>query len=79
MDVGDRIAHWRKVRGWSRAELAERVGVSAPAVYQWEGSAKIEKIIPSTVSLHAVAKACGITIQQFYGPLPKLAKQAKAL
>lgn len=78
MDVGDRIAHWRKARGWTQAELAERVGVSAPAVYQWEGSKKIEKITPSTASIFAVAKACGVTMEQFYGPLPKLPRQAKA-
>jgi len=74
MDLGTRIAHWRKLKGWSQAQLADRVGVTAAAVYQWEGSKKIEKILPTTVSLLAIAKAFGISMQQFYGPLPKIAK-----
>lgn len=74
IDVGDRIAHWRKAKGWSQAQLAKAVGVSAAAVYQWEGSEKIEKTTPSSAHVEKVASALGITMAQFYGRLPKLAK-----
>jgi transcriptional regulator with XRE-family HTH domain len=35
--MGERIRLLREARGWTQAELAERVGVSRGAVAQWEG------------------------------------------
>jgi len=74
MDVGDRISHWRAVKGLSREDLAQAVGVSVAAVYQWEGSEKIERTNPSTTHLIKVAKAFGITLSDFWGELPRLSK-----
>jgi transcriptional regulator with XRE-family HTH domain len=78
MDVGARIAAWREAKGLSPQELAKRVGVSGPAVYQWEGSGET-KTTPTTENLMKVADALGITMEQFWGPLPTAKrKRAKA-
>lgn len=34
--LGGRIAAFRKAKGWTQEQLADRVGVSAPAVSKWE-------------------------------------------
>jgi transcriptional regulator with XRE-family HTH domain len=70
MDLGKRIASWREVKGLSRQALAKRVGVSAAAVYQWEGSGG-HQTSPSMSHLEAVVEALGLTMERFYGRIPK--------
>ena len=36
MQRGEQIAVWRKKRGWTQKELAERIGVPRSLVAQWE-------------------------------------------
>ncbi len=76
IDVGDRITTWRKAKGLSRLELAKAVGVSVAAVYQWEGSENIAKTTPSVANVEKVALALGITMERFYGRLPRPTKKA---
>ena len=73
MDLGHRISAWRKAVGLSPAELAKRIGVTAAAVYQWEGSGDA-KTKPSLENLEKLVKALGLTMERFYGPPPKTAK-----
>lgn len=70
MELGERIAAWRTVKGLSRDELAEKVGVTVAAVYQWEGTGE-HKTKPSTDNLEKIAEAFGVTLERFYGRLPK--------
>lgn len=73
MELGARIAAWRKVRGLSPQDLAKKVGVSPAAVYQWEGCGE-SKTTPRQKHLDAIVVALGLTMEQFYGRLPKGAK-----
>ncbi len=73
-DTGKRIAAWRKAKGLSYADLADAVGVTVAAVYQWEGSGG-HKTRPALVTLEKIVDAFGLTMEQFYGPIPK-AKRA---
>jgi transcriptional regulator with XRE-family HTH domain len=75
MTLGSRIAAWRRARGFSHRELAKAVGVTRAAVYQWEGSGE-SQTTPSLPHLEAVVKVLGLTMEKFYGPLPK--REAKA-
>lgn len=70
MDLGERIAAWRKVKRLSRGQLAERVGVSVAAVYQWEGTGE-SKTRPATDNLERIAEAFGLTLAEFFGRVPK--------
>lgn len=73
VDLGTRIAAWRKAKGWSQRELAERLGLTASAIYQWEGTGEHQSR-PSLQNLEALVVELGITMERFYGRLPKEAK-----
>ena len=70
MTVGDRIAAWMKVKDVSPQQLAAGVGVTAAAVYQWLGTGK-SKTMPSQESLEGVVEFLGLTMEAFYGRIPK--------
>lgn len=72
MDLGKRIAAWRALRGMTREELAELVGVSVAAVYQWEGTGD-SKTRPATDNLERIAEAFGVSLAEFFGRLPRKA------
>jgi transcriptional regulator with XRE-family HTH domain len=69
MDVGDRIAAWRDTKGLTQHDLAERVGVTYAAVYQWE----THRTTPTLAMLSKIVKALGVSLERFYGRLPKKA------
>ena len=77
MDLGSRIAAWRKSRGLSQAQLADAVGVSVAAVYQWEGTGE-SKTKPSADNLEKIAAAFGLSMEKFYGDPPDRAAPRSA-
>lgn len=70
MELGARIAAWRKAKNMTPRELAKAVGVTPAAVYQWEGSGE-SQTAPSHQHLVAVVEALGLTMKRFYGDIPK--------
>lgn len=75
MDLSTRIAAWRKAKGVSQRELAVAVGVSVAAVYQWEGTGE-SRTSPSQAHLAKLVEALGLTMERFYGRLPKVSNVA---
>ncbi len=75
IDIGERISLWRTAKGLSRQELADAVGVTVAAVYHWEATDE-SKAIPSTQSLEKIAAAFGVSMERFYGRVPKASKSA---
>lgn len=71
MNTGPRIAAWRKYRRMSQRDLAKAVGVTQGAVAQWEGEGA-----PSLDNLGKIVGALGLTMERFFGRLPK--SEAKA-
>lgn len=67
MDVPIRIRSWRKVKDLTQTELAEAAGVTVSAVSYWEAG----KTSPKQEHLESVVEALGLTMAQFYGPIPK--------
>jgi transcriptional regulator with XRE-family HTH domain len=61
-----RLRELREEKGWTQAELAERVGVSAHTVAQWERSRRE----PSWNNVVAMADALGVSTEAFR-QLPK--------
>ena len=58
--TGELIAALRKEKGWSQAELAERLGVTNKAVSRWETG----RGYPDVELLPLVARELGITISE---------------
>jgi transcriptional regulator with XRE-family HTH domain len=56
--LGDRIASLRKRKGWSQAELAERIGVRANQISKYEQGA----YQPKPAVLGPLAEALGTTV-----------------
>lgn len=62
MGYSDVISSLRKQRGWTQADLAERVGVEQPSVQRWEKGTRE----PSYDKLEAIARALGVDITAFF-------------
>lgn len=75
VQIGTRISAWRKAKGISRRQLAEKADVSYMAVYYWERDDD-RATTPKGQHLEKVVDALGITMSRFYGPIPKQRKQA---
>lgn len=64
---GKRFAAWRKHAGLTQRDLAEAACVSGAALAQWEtGSTN-----PAHEHLTAAVREMGISMEQFWGELPK--------
>lgn len=77
MDLGTRIRSWRASRGYTQGELAKLAGVSVAAVCLWEGTGKRQNS-PSQKHLDKVVKGLGLTLEKFYGKVPKPSKAKRA-
>lgn len=69
LDVHERIEKWAHLKSKSYQELADAAGVSVAAVYQWVGT-KSTKTKPQLSHLEAIVVELGLTMAQFYGPIP---------
>ena len=59
MTAGERIRHYRKIRKLTQKELAEKVGLSEPAIRLYE----LGKREPSEKQIEAISEALDITPQ----------------
>ena len=59
--IGAKVAHARKERGWSLAQLAQRAGLSTAAVHKVEKSG----MTPTIASLMKLAAALGKSVSYF--------------
>ena len=71
MELGTRIASWRRAKGLTQRQLADKVGVTDAAVSLWESGRGVRQ-----VNLEAIVQALGLTMAEFYGPTPKPKKAA---
>lgn len=67
MSLAERIVRWRTCRGLRQVDLARLCKKSTAAVAQWE----TEVTKPTHDSLDAIVRALGITLSEFWGPLPR--------
>jgi transcriptional regulator with XRE-family HTH domain len=74
MDLGTRISAWLKVRGMTQKDLAVAVGVSPAAVTAWVKG----EYAPGNGNLEAIATALDVTMERFYGRIPKAKVAASA-
>ena len=62
MSIGKNIACFRKAKGWTQAELGEKIGVSNQAVSKWES----ETSMPDVMLLPALADAFECYIDELF-------------
>ena len=62
MSIGDTIARFRKEKGWTQAELGEKLGVSNQAVSKWESG----MTMPDVMLLPSLADLFGVYIDELF-------------
>lgn len=70
MQLGERIKTWRKARELTQQDLAEKCGITVSAVSLWESGDSA----PSQKHLVEIVDLFGISMERFYGRMPKIAK-----
>lgn len=68
MNIGDKIAHLRATMGVTQEQLAQAVGVSAPAVSKWESG----KSCPDIALLRPIARYFGVSTDMLLDYEPEL-------
>jgi transcriptional regulator with XRE-family HTH domain len=58
--IGDRIMQLRKRQGWSRAELAKRLGVSCERLKKWEQGVNL----PGLEMLVPLSRTLGVSLEE---------------
>jgi molybdate-binding protein/DNA-binding XRE family transcriptional regulator len=64
--IENRVKDFRLQRGWSQATLAQRAGISRPAV----SAIEIQRLVPSVASALALAKVFGCSVEDLFGVAP---------
>lgn len=67
MELGIRLAAWRKSKGLSQGYVAKALGITRAAVSQWEDGTTQ----PTQDNLARVVELFEISMERFYGRLPK--------
>ena len=62
-DLGSRIKHYRKIKGFSQKELAEKIGVSNVVLSRYESS----KRTPDADTQIKIADVLDISMDELYG------------
>ena len=67
LKIGERIAKYRKAKGYTQEQLGELVGVSGQAVSKWENGG-----VPDTYLLPLIAKVLGVSTDALFGTERKI-------
>lgn len=67
LKIGEKIAKYRKLKGFTQEQLGESVGVSGQAVSKWENGG-----VPDTYLLPTISKVLGVSIDSLFGVEKKI-------
>lgn len=67
LKIGEKIAKYRKLKGYTQEQLGELVGVSGQAVSKWENGS-----VPDTYLLPTISKILGVSIDALFGVEKKI-------
>ena len=62
LNIGEKIAKYRKLKGYTQEQLGESVGVSGQAVSKWENGG-----VPDTYLLPRISKVLNVSIDALFG------------
>ena len=72
LKIGEKIAAYRKIKGYTQEQLGELVGVSGQAVSKWENGG-----VPDTYLLPTIAKVLGVSIDALFGVEKKIVEYSQ--
>lgn len=67
LNIGEKIAKYRKLKGYTQEQLGESVGVSGQAVSKWENGG-----VPDTYLLPRISKVLNVSIDALFGVEKKI-------
>ena len=67
LKIGEKIAKYRKLKGYTQEQIGELVGVSGQAVSKWENGG-----VPDTYLLPTISKILGVSIDALFGVEKKI-------
>jgi len=67
LKIGEKIAKYRKLKGYTQEQLGELVGVSGQAVSKWENGG-----VPDTYLLSNISKVLEVSIDALFGMEKKI-------
>lgn len=67
LKIGEKIAKYRKLKGYTQEQLGELVGVSGQAVSKWENGG-----VPDTYLLPTISKVLSVSIDALFGVEKKI-------
>lgn len=70
---GQRLAALRQQRGWTQAELADKLGTTVKMITYYEREAKN----PTQSTVESIAEVFGVNAAELMGASPKLMRSAK--
>lgn len=80
--LGRTLTSLRKLKGWTQAQLAERLSLTQPIIARWENG----RATPNETNLGRLAEALGVTPESIlagqqdpYGPQPQSLDDAELL
>jgi len=76
MELGERLAAWRKIRGLSQGDVAKALGITRAAVSQWEDTEESKRTSPTQAHLNAFVALIGVSLAEFHGAVPGHSKTA---
>ena len=72
LKIGEKIAKYRKLKGYTQEQLGEFLGVSGQAVSKWENGG-----VPDTYLLPNIAKVLGVPVDILFGVEKKISDYTK--
>ena len=72
LKIGEKIANYRKIKGYTQEHLGELVGVSGQAVSKWENGG-----VPDTYLLPTISKVLGVSIDALFGVEKKMSEYSQ--
>ena len=72
LKIGEKIAKYRKLKGYTQEQLGEFLGVSGQAVSKWENGG-----VPDTYLLPNIAKVLGVSVDILFGVEKKISDYTK--
>jgi transcriptional regulator with XRE-family HTH domain len=74
LTAGERIRHWRRLRGWTICQLAAAADLNKSKVHRLETGGQHVR----DADLRAITSALGISMPEFYGGGPQHGRHGEA-